>query len=67
MPMRLRRKRRRIHIEDCGEARRQFRVTRDADPFGDFEPPLPYDAVPNLTDSGDLPELFADLPVEPIS
>jgi len=41
-------------------------VTRDADPFGDLEPPPPYDAVPNLTESGELPELFADLPVEPI-
>jgi len=58
----LRRRRRRIHVENF-EARR-FRVTRQADPFGDLDP-APYDAIPNLTESGDLPELFADLPVEP--
>ena len=63
MTMSLRRRRRRIHIEGCGEARR-FRITRGADPFGDLDRP-PYDAVPNLTENGDLPELFADLPVEP--
>ncbi len=61
--MKLRRRRRQIHIEDCS-AHRRFRITREADPFGDLDPP-PYDAVPNLTESGDLPELFADLPVEP--
>jgi hypothetical protein len=61
MAMRSRR-RRRIHIEDCA-AKRPFRVNREADPFGDLYAP-PYDAVPNLTESGELPELFADLPVE---
>lgn len=61
--MRLRRRRGQIHFEDCA-AHRPFRVTCEADPFGDIDRP-PYDAVPNLTESGDLPELFADLPVEP--
>lgn len=55
-------RRRRIHIEDCAP-HRAFRISREADPFGDLSAP-PYDAIPNLTESGDLPELFADLPAE---
>jgi hypothetical protein len=62
MAMSLRRRRRRILVEGC-ETRR-FRITREADPFGDLDR-APYDAIPNLTESGDLHELFADLPVEP--
>ena len=39
----------------------RFCVTRIADPFGDIDRP-PYDAARNLTETGGLPELFAELP-----
>jgi hypothetical protein len=61
MAMKLRRRRRRIHIEGWGDAPRPFCVTRVSDPFGDIDPPA-YGAVRNLTESGELPELFAELP-----
>ena len=48
-------------MESWGDAPRPFCVTRVADPFGDIDRP-PYDAVRNLTESGELPELFAELP-----
>ena len=61
MAMRVRRQRRRIHIEGWADAPRPFCVTRIADPFGDIDRP-PYDAARNLTETGGLPELFAELP-----
>jgi hypothetical protein len=48
-------------IEDGSGAKRRFTISREADPFGDIDQP-PFDAVPCLTESGDLPILFADLP-----
>jgi hypothetical protein len=65
MAMRLHR-RRRILFEETGDASRPFRINATADPFGDVASP-PYDAVRSLTENGDLPELFADLPIELIS
>jgi hypothetical protein len=61
MAMTLRRRRRRIHIEGWADGPRPFCVTRLSDPFGDIDRP-PYDAVRNLTENGELPELFAELP-----
>ena len=61
MARNLRRRRRRIHIEGWCEAPRPFCVTRTSDPFGDLGRP-PYDAVRNLTENGELPELFHELP-----
>lgn len=61
MAMRLRRRRRRIHMEGWSDAPRPFCVTRTSDPFGDIGR-LPYDAVRSLTENGELPELFAELP-----
>lgn len=61
MAMRLRRRRRRIHIEGWHDVPRPSCVNRASDPFGDFGSP-PFDAVRNLTETGELPELFAGLP-----
>jgi len=61
MAKRLRRQRRRIHIEDGGEARPVFCISKESDPFGDLVLPA-YDAVRNLTESGALPVLFSDFP-----
>ena len=61
MAMNLRRRRRRINIEGWSDAPRPFCVTRMSDPFGDLGRP-PYDAVRNLTENGELPELFQELP-----
>jgi hypothetical protein len=66
MAKRLRRQRRRIVIEDGGEARPAFCINRGADPFGDLGLP-PYDAARNLTESGALPLLFSDLPISVFS
>jgi hypothetical protein len=58
-----RRRRRRIYVEEWVVMPRPFSVTREADPFGDIGTP-PYDAVPNLTEAGELPDLFSDLLVD---
>ena len=63
MAIPMRRRRRRIYVEEWGAVPRPFSVTREADPFGDIETP-PYDEVPNLTESGELPELFWDLDID---
>jgi len=48
-------------MEGWEDIPRPFCVTRIADPFGDIDRP-PYDAARNLTETGGLPELFAELP-----